>query len=220
MHQTPRRFFPLLVLGACSLALPRPCRGASDGEFLLGAGYTRINFDGSNVLIDDRDGIHIDAVFSFSPIDDVPPLRLGAGVGFSAALDEVRGATVIDGSDTFFISGDDAALFLFEPEVRLSWRHEFGGDDTFFVEAGVGGGAVIGWLQAGDGDVDGPDDADLDVTDVTPMGRILLRAGLRLTGGWAGIETSYLRGGSLDFADGVEGDIGEFYFGVFGALEL
>lgn len=220
MHLTLRRDFPLVVLFACVLAGARPCRGSSDGEFLLGVGYTRINFEGTNVLIDDRDGVHLDPVFSFSPFDGLPQLRLGAGVGFSAALDDVRGATVVDGSDTFFVSGDEATLFLFEPEVRVSWRHEFGEDDAFFVEAGVGGGAVIGWLQAGDGDVEGPDDADLDVADVTPMGRVLLRAGLRVTGGLAGIEASYLRGGSMDFADGVEGDIGEFYVGIFGALKI
>jgi len=218
MHLIPR--LSLVGLVACMLAAAGHCHGASDGEFLLGAGYTRINFEGSNVLIDDRDGIHIDPVFSFVPLDDVPQLRLGAGVGFSAALDNVRGATVIDGSDTFFVSGDDATLFLFEPEVRVSWRSEFGEGNLYFIEAGVGGGAVIGWLQAGDGDVGGPDDADLDVADVTPMGRVLLRAGVRLTGGLAGIEASYLRGGSLDFAEGVEGDIGEFYFGIFGAVKF
>jgi hypothetical protein len=220
MHIDRRRILSCTLLATAFAACAAPARAAGDGEFLLGVGYTRINFDGSNVLIDNRDGIHLDPVFSFAPIDDLPQVRLGGAVGFSAALDDVRGATVTDDGDTFFVSGDEATLFLFEPEVRLSWRHDFGEDQACFVEAGVGGGAVVGWLQAGDGDVAGPDDADLDSSDAALMGRVLLRAGARVTGGLAGIEASYMRGGTLDFADGVKGDVGEFYFGIFGALKF
>lgn len=213
-----RRFLSRALLAIVLSALAAPARAAGDGEFLLGIGYTRINFDGSNVLIDDRDGVHLDPVFSFAPIDGLPQLRLGGAFGISAALDDVRGATVIDDGETFFVSGDSADLFLFEPELRVSWRQEFGEDDAYFIEAGIGGGAVIASLQAGEGD--GPDDADFDSTDTALMGRALLRAGLRVTGGLAGIEASYLQGGTLDFAEGVKGDIGEFYFGIFGALKF
>jgi hypothetical protein len=192
-----------------------------DREFLLGVGCTRINFDGDNVLIDDRDGVRFDPVFSFAPLDAVRQLRLGAAVGLSIALDDTQGAIISRGGELIVVSGSDASLILAEPELRLSWRQDFGREgNQFFLEGGVGGGGVFAWLDTGDGDDDGPEDEDFEASDGTFMGRVFARFGMQVTGGLAGIEASYMQGGSLHFADGVEGDIGEAYIGIFGALKF
>ena len=191
------------------------------GEFSLGIGWVRMNFDGNNELIDDRDGIHFDPVFSIAPFEALPQLRFGAAVGVSVALDDVRGAVISRGGQLVVISGGDVSLFLIEPELRISWRQYFGPEKAYFLEAGGGGGGVFGWLDAGDGDDDESEDADdVEETASALMAKVFLRFGARVTGGLGGIEVSYLRGGNMDFAEGIEGDVSTFYLGVFGALQF
>ena len=191
------------------------------GEFLLGIGWVRMNFDGNNELIDDRDGIHFDPVFSIAPFEALPQLRFGAAVGVSVALDDVRGAVISRGGELIVISGGDVSLFLIEPELRISWRQYFGTDKAYFLEAGGGGGGVFGWLDAGDGDDDESEDVDdVEETASAAMAKVFIRLGARVTGGLGGIEASYLRGGNMHFADDIEGDVSTFYVGVFGALQF
>ena len=210
-----------VVAAVLTAVIPRHARAQGENEFALGVGYTRINVEGAEVLVDDRDGVHFDPYVSFAPLERLPQLRLGGAVGFSVAVDDVRGAFV-SGEDggTLFVSGDDVSFMLFEPELRVAWRQSLAEGEAFFVEAGVGGGAVIGWLSAGDGEGDdsGAADAELDETDATWMGRAFLRVGAHVTSGIVGLEASYLRGGRLDFADGAAGDVSEVYVGIFGAL--
>ena len=215
-----RRSAAFIVM-TTSVFLASSALAQGESEFLLGIGYTRMNFDGDNVLIDNRDGIHLDPVFSLAPIDPLPQLRFGAAVGISFAVDDVRGAVVSDNDGrSLFVEGDKVSLMLFEPELRVSWRQSFGEDHAYFLEAGVGGGGVIGWLSTGDGEGDdsGAADAELNETDGAFMGRLFVRFGMRVTGGLAGIEASYMQGGNLDFSEGISGDVSEAYVGIFGAL--
>lgn len=211
-----------LVLSAILAASPLAARAQGETEFLLGVGYTRMNFDGDSPLIDDRDGVHLDPVFSFAPVEDLPQLRLGAAFGISFAVDDTRGAFVSDEDGaTLFIDGDDSSLMLFEPELRISWRQALAEGEAVFVEAGVGGGGVIGWLSAGDDEGPGdPDGAELDETDAAFMARALVRFGVHVTSGIVGVEASYMVGGDLDFAEGIGGDVSEAYVGIFGALSF
>jgi hypothetical protein len=193
---------------------------AGEGEFALGVGYSRIDFDGDSPLTRGRDGVHFDPSLSLSPFDGLPQLRVGAAVGFSAALDDVHDVVVSSGGGTFAVSGSDATLLLWEPELRLAWRQHFGTDGLGYVEAGVAGGAVIAWLGTGDGDDSGPDGADFEDTEASWSARAFVRVGVPFSTGIAGVEASYLRGGRMDFAKGVGGELDEYYVGVFGALSF
>ena len=216
-----RHVCPAATLAIASALFAPAALAQGENEFSLGVGYTRLEFEGAEILIDDRDGVHFDPYVSFAPFEGLPQLRLGGAVGFSVAVDDVRGAFVSDESGgSLFVAGDDVSLMLFEPELRVAWRQALAKDESLFVEAGVGGGAVIGWLSAGDGEGDdnGAADAELDETDATWMGRVFVRVGAHVTSGIVGVEGSYLRGGRLDFVDGAAGDVSEFYVGIFGAL--
>lgn len=209
------------VAAVALLSLPSlPAAAQGEPEFSLGAGYTRINFDGDSPLIDDRDGVHFDPYVSFAPIEGLPLLRLGAAFGVSFAVDDTRGAFVSgDDGASLFIEGDDVFLILFEPEARLALRVPLAEHEAYFVEAGVGGGGVLGYLSAGDDEgVDDPDDAEIDDTDWAFMGRAFVRLGMRVESGIIGVEGSYMHGGNLEFADGIEGDVSQAYIGIFGAL--
>ena len=223
--QKPATATTLLVLLAVVFAAA-PARAADgdapDAEFLLGIGYARVNFDDDVVgLVDDRDGIYFDPVFSAAFFDAVPQLRLGAAVGVFVALDDVRGGVIVDDGEATAISGGDTSFVLAEPELRVSWRQPFGEDDVAFLEAGAGAGGVFGFLDAGDGhEEEGADDGDLEETDGALMARVFLRLGFQVTGGLAGIEASYMRGGKMEFGDAVGGEVEEYYLGIFGALKF
>ena len=193
-----------------------------DEEFSLGIGYARVVFDGDDTL-DDVDAVHFDPVLSFAPLQALPPLRLGAAVGFTVSLDDVGGSVSSGGDDGLVIIGaGDSALLLFEPELRLSWRQPLGSEEVgFFVEPGVAGGGTFAWLDFDDeavAEAGGSDDPD--EWDATFHGRAFLRAGLRVSGGIAGLEAGYLRGGEIDFGGDAGGEVEEFYIGIFGALKF
>ena len=72
-----------------------------------------------------------------------------------------------------------------------------------------------------DGDIDAddsPGDDSYSEGDSTWHTRLFLRFGARLEGGFGGIEASWMRGGDLDLADNADGEVEEFYLGIFGAL--
>ena len=242
--ETPLRIqaAPLWVLcTVLSLSLPRaaaqgfgddfaddPSSYATDDEndatlleFALGLGYSRVEFDGDAPLVDGRDCVHLEPVLSAAPFADVPQLRLGAALGWSAAVDDTRGS-VISGDDGLIVATtSDVAFMLFEPELRLSWRQPLGRDGYFFIEPGVAAGAAIGWLDVSGASADDPAaDADFNETDAAFQWKVFLRAGLPFSNGLAGLEASYMTAGELEFRDDIRGDPSEFYFGIWGALQF
>jgi hypothetical protein len=192
-------------------------------EFSLGIGYSRIVFSGTtgNVL-DDMDAVHFNPALSFSPLRNaLPQLRLGTGFGFSAALEDVGGLISSGGGGVIILKGD-TALYLFEPEVQLSWHQPLGPPEWgFFLEPGVAAGGVIGWIDA---DATAFHEAggtgDPDEWDAVFSARVFLRGGLHMGAGFGGLEASWLRAQRLDFGDNTGGDLGQFYIGVFGAIRF
>ena len=191
-------------------------------EFALGIGYSRIEFEGSPALIDNRDCIHFEPVLSFSPLPRVPQLRLGGAVGWSLAVDDTRGAVISGGNGLIVATTSDVSFMMFEPELRLSWRQPLDRAGDVFIEPGVAAGAAIGWLDVSDAAAAGPavTDTDVDDTDTSFQWKVFLRAGVRMATGFAGVEASYMRAEQMEFADDVRGEPSEFYVGVFGAIQF
>jgi hypothetical protein len=228
MRSFARPVAPLVLSAAAALSVFTPAAHAAEendrlfAEFSLGVGYTRMNVDGATSLLEGRDGIHLEPVLSFAPLEDVPQLRFGAAVGWSVALDEVSGAFITREGESFLATSSDVTFMLFEPELRLSWRQPLG-DGDFFIEPGVAAGAVVGWLDVGDDNdtTPGPADANsFDDTDVAFQWKVFLRAGMRVPNGLAGIEASYMMASDLEFSDNLRGDPSEVYVGIFGALQF
>lgn len=193
----------------------------AEWEFSLGIGYGHVELDGSDSDFDGRGGVRVEPRFTFQPIDATPQFKLGVGVGISGYRHDVGDDdfTVIDDDgDVFTFDGDSyESLTLITPEVQLSWRQPIGGDSDgpgWFVEPGVGLGAIFGqyWV----GDTWGYwSDTDVSEWDATFGVRPFLRAGYQSDRWIAGLEASYLFGGSLDLTDEVSGDVREFYIGGF-----
>jgi hypothetical protein len=209
----------LFVLGIMFLALQASPAAAQsvldDGppEFSLSIGYANISL-GSDSAIDGDSALRFEPLLSFSPIRQLPQLRLGTAVGVSMVLDNSSRTLIASNGTVIFAGSSDIPLWLLEPELRLSWRQTFGSDHQFFIEPGVAGGAVFGFL-----DLDSPDHSQsYDADASTLYGRVFLRAGALVPGGMAGLEASYLSGGNLDFGGNASGDVREFYVGFFGAL--
>jgi hypothetical protein len=191
-------------------------------EFSAGVGYSRVIFSGTRNVLDDLDGVHFNPALSFSPLRDaLPQVRLGAGVGFTATLDDV-GGVVSSGGGLVAVGTGDTFLFLFEPEVQLSWRQPLGPEEWgFFLEPGVAAGGTIAWL---DTDATAFHEAggtgDPDEWDAVFSARAFLRAGFRMGAGYGGLEASWLRAQALDFGHHTGGDLGEFYIGFVGAIRF
>ena len=203
-------------------AEPRPTPDEYDPawEFSLGLGYSRVEFDGSPPLVDGRDCFHLEPVLSVSPFAGVPQARVGAAVGWSAAVDETRGAVVSDDGGLVAATSSDVGFMLFEPELRLSWRQPFGADGFYFIEPGAAAGAAVGWLDVAGRDAAGVGDADFEETDASFQWKVFLRAGIPFSNGLAGVEASYMRAGRLEFTDEIGGELSEFYVGIWGALQF
>jgi hypothetical protein len=191
-------------------------------EFALGVGYARLQFDGDPELIDDRDCLHIEPSLSVAPFEKLPQLRLGGAVGWSLAVDDTRGAFISHDGEVIAVASADTSLMLFEPDLRLSWRQPLDQGGNYWVEAGGAAGAAIGWLDVGDEDdeVTDPDEVTFSETDSSFQWRAFVRVGVRMRGGFAGLEASYMRAGDLTFADDVSGEADEYYIGIFGALQF
>ena len=99
----------------------------------------------------------------------------------------------------------------------MSWRQTFGKNGDLFIEPGVGFGAAWGWL-----DIESASDPEdsYSESDITWQARAFLYIGGRVEGGTFGVEMSYMRGGELSLAENVKGEVGEFYIGIFGALQF
>ena len=186
-------------------------------EFSLGIGYANVSIGGSESVLDSLDALRFDAAVSFSPLQRLPQLRLGAAAGVALVPDNSQFAIVSDGG-LVVVGRSDVPVWLIEPEVRLSWRQSFGEDGQIYVEPGVGAGAVYARLS-----IDGEDTSSglsFDESDTSFSARAFLNVGARVTGGLAGLQVSYARGGSLDLAENADGEVEEFYIGIFGSLRF
>jgi hypothetical protein len=214
----------------CAVARAEPAYGPDvyvdepdyDREFLLGIGYSRVSFSGAENPLDDYDAVHFDPVLSFAPLPALSPLRLGASVGLTFSLEDVGGSVSSGGGGAVVVADGDTSLILFQPEVAVSWRQPLGDEDVgFFVEPGVCGGGTFAFFDVDDEAFEeAGGTGDPDEWDAAFHARAFLRAGLRVTGGLAGLEASYLRGGNIDLGDDTGGDIEQWYVGIFGALKF
>jgi hypothetical protein len=187
------------------------------GEFALGIGYAQVSIGDSDSLLDSEDALRFDSALSVSPFPDVPQLRLGAALGFVLTLDNSQRAIVSDGG-LIVVGSSDVPLFLFEPEVRLSWQQPFGEGGGFFVEPGIGAGGVYANLSI-DAD-DSPSGTSFDESDWSFSARAFLNVGFLVEGGVAGVQASYMWADDLHLAANAGGDVSEFYVGIFGALRF
>ena len=190
-------------------------------DFGAGVGYANINIGDSDSPLDSEDALRFEFWGSFSPFPDVPQLRLGAAFGTGIVFDSGE-QTVISNGGIVVVSSSDVPLLTFEPEARLSWRQTFG-DSGFFIEPGIAGGGFIANLDFDDeddfDDFDDDDD-DFDEWDATWAARAFINIGIQHGAGAGGIQASYLRGGDLDLGGDAEGDVEEFYIGIFGTVRF
>lgn len=219
MRNVPARFrLMLLGLITATLLLGTAREARADYEFALSIGYAHVSLDGSAAPFDDRDGVRVEPRFTFGVSDEIPQLRLAAAIGFSGysrTRDDDGDDFVVIDDEVFFIDTDDEeSLSLITPEFQVSWRQPLDADKRWFIEPGVAVGVVIanywvgdrwGWYY----------DEDVDEWDATIAGRPFLRAGYQADHWLIGLEASYLFGGQLDFTDDINGDVEEFYAGVF-----
>jgi hypothetical protein len=194
---------------------PYPTPNPYRSEFLLGVGYSNISVGSS--LLSNEGAVHFNPSLTFAPFQRLPQLRMGANVGVSLVLDNSSRTLIIDNGQVLFIGSSDVPLWTLEPEACISWRQNFGHSNEFYIEPGVAGGGMFGFLhlQSEEENV-----ANYDANSQTGYGKVFLRAGLRVPYGSAGIEGSYLAGGRMNFGNGISGDVQEWYIGIFGALEF
>ena len=190
-----------------------------DREFSLGVGYARINFSDPG---HELDALHFNPVFSFAPLEGLSPLRLGAGLGLSFSLENITGAVGSGDGGLVAVGDSDTSLILFQPELNLSWRQPLGDEDVgFFLEPGAAAGGTFAFFDVDEQAFESAGGTgDPDEWASTFHAKAFLRAGLRVTGGIAGLEAAYLRGGDLDLGNTGDQDLETFYVGFFGALKF
>ena len=164
-------------------------------ELSLRAGGTRLSIDDDDDALDGQWGVTVEPSFSLSPLTDLPQFRLGAGVDLAWISVDV---------DNEFVAGQ-LDLFLITPELLLSWRQPV--SDRWYVEPGVGVGAMIGAV----------DFIGIDWGSGYSV-RPFLRIGYQADNWSAGVEASYCLG-HLDFGDG-DGDIEKLSVAFFIAAKL
>jgi hypothetical protein len=156
------------------------------------------------------DALRFDTALSFSPIEALPQLRLGAAFGVSMVLDNSSRTIIYNGGSLTITGTSDVPFLLLEPEGRLSWRQTFA--DSMFIEPGVGIGGAFGEFKIKN------DTQSVEKWASCFDARVFLNVGLALTGGEGGLQLSYMHGGTMDFAQNARGDLNQFYIGVYGAL--
>jgi hypothetical protein len=206
----------ILLCSIHNICRAQPASGDGAPEFSLSIGYANVSLSDSPV-IDGENALRFEPVLSFSPIEPLPQLRLGASVGVTLVLDNST-RTISSGDNGLIYRGSsDVPLWLLEPELRISWRQYLDANHMVFLEPGVGAGYAFGFLEL-QSDDQNVDSYDADAS--TFFGRGFVRLGGRVTGGLAGIEASYMQGSSMNFGGDASGDVEEFYIGIFGALSF
>jgi hypothetical protein len=192
-----------------------PAQPPSTTEFTLGVGYANISIEGP---FDSENALRWDPSLSISPLARLPQLRLGAAVPFSLVLDN-SSRTIISNDGNLIITGSsDIPLWTLEPELRLSWRQYIGERKEFFIEPGVAGGALFAFVDIGDDEETAVVEDSYDESDGALSARVFLRAGIRASGGFAGLEASYLASETIDLAENASGQVEQWYIGIFGSL--
>jgi hypothetical protein len=201
-----------------TLALARSAARAditTPADFTLSVGYANISIGNSDSELDCEGALKWEPAFTIAPIAQLPQLRLGAAFGVSLVLDNSSHAIISNNGQLIIAGTSDVPLWLLEPQARISWRQSFG---NFFVEPGFGIGGAIGYLSVdGSGSFEGQ---SYEKWSSAWAGTAYIYAGLQVTGGLAGLEFSYTRGGKLDFGDNARGNLDEYYIGIFGTLQF
>ena len=190
---------------------------AEVSDFSLGIGYAHLSIGDSDSELSSENAFRLEFASTFAPIPDLPQLRLGGAFGIAAVLDNKERTIISDGGLVIAGSADIPLVFL-EPELRLSWRQYLG--ETFYIEPGIAGGGVFAHLDIDNDDDDDTtvDDPSYDEWDQVFSARAFINVGFEVSGGFAGFQFSYLRGGDLELAQNAAGATEEFYVGFFGAL--
>ena len=216
----------LAVLAAAML--PMAARAESIMEFDIGFGYSHLPLSGSD-RFEERDGFRIEPRFSIAPIPELRPLRFGFGVGMASyyhELDDDVTITIDDGDEIHIFHADQwESVSLINPEFQLSWRQPLDARRRFFIEPGVGVGAVFANYSVYDEyywDDDDDDDNDHESEWDTTFGvRPFLRLGYQAERWFAfGLEASYLFGGNAELTDQVQGDVGQLFLGGFAGFKF
>jgi len=190
---------------------------ALPGEFSLGVGYAHLSIGDSDSVLDSLDALRWDASLSYAPFAHLPQLRVGAGFGVGMVFDDSEFAIISSGG-AVIVGSADIPLFTLEPEFRVSWQQFFGPDESFYIEPGIGVGGVFANLN-----IDSEDTASgesFDEWESSVSARVFLNVGFNAEGGYAGVQASYMRAKSIDFAENAGGEVEEFYIGIFGALRF
>jgi hypothetical protein len=210
----PKNKFEGVVAAGVLLSIAAASRADEVGrpEFSFGIGYAHIEVGGSSSALHSMDALRFDPDLSFSPIEKLPQLRLGGAFGVSMVIDN-SSRTIISNGGTVIITGSSEVPFLtLEPELRLSWRQPL--NEFFFIEPGFGLGAAFAHLSLSS------DTNSIDKWESCFDARAFLNIGVASPGGDAGLELSYMHGGTLDFGQNARGDLNQFYVGVFWAFRF
>ena len=190
---------------------------AGGPEFLLGIGYANISIGGSLSALYSQNAVMLDPVLSISPVLSLPQLRLGVAADVGFVLDSSQRTIIFDNGGLVITGNSDVPFVLFTPKARLSWFQTLGKSQRFFIEPGIGFGGAFGWLTVNPLVASGK---SVNESESTIEGRAFLNIGMQVPDGMAGLQFSYLRGGDMDFANNVRGELSAFYFGIFGAVRF
>jgi hypothetical protein len=194
----------LLSIGAVSRA---DSTSGPYSEFAFGIGYAHDEVGGDSSALHSMDALRLEPSLTFAPFARLPQFRAGGAFGISMVIDN-SSRTIISNGGTVIITGSSEVPFLtLEPEMRVSWRQPVGG--TFFIEPGIGLGAAFAHLSLSS------DNASIDKWGSCFDARAFLNIGLEAPGGHAGLQLSYMHGGPLDFGQNAQGDLNQFYVGLF-----
>lgn len=189
------------------------CSGATfaiEREFGISIGYAQSSIEAEALDdLDNQGGLRFEPRFTWAPWEDIPQLRLGIGIGFSFFYDEEDSGQTFGG---FADVEDYEEISLLVPELQATWRQPL--SEHWFLEGGVGIGAVFGYFGAGQVIFDELFDDDVNEWDLGFGVRPILRGGYRHNRWAAGLEGSYLFT-DLDFGGGLDGKIEELYIGLF-----
>jgi hypothetical protein len=218
LARRPRYSLTLIAISLVTSA-SLPAYGISEPEATLGISYAHLELDGADGTFETHDGVRIEPRFSVSLIDDIPQLRLGAGLGISGYSERTDDDITFtdDDGDTFEIDADDVeSLSFLIPEIQLSWRQPVieTGEGALFIEPGVAVGVLIANYSV-DTEYWFGSDEDIDEWDTSGAVRPFIRAGYAWSHFVVGLEASYLIGGKLDLFGDVEGDPRELIVGGF-----
>ena len=183
-------------------------------EFALGVGYGHLSIGDSDSVLDDEGLLRWEPVLSIAPFQRIPQLRFGFACGIGLDLDNSSRVFISNGNGAVIAGSSTIPLWTLEPEFRLSWRQYFNTSHGFFIEPGIAVGAMYAHLDV-DNDTTGDSYSE---SDSTFTGRVFLNTGIRSGPGTAGLQASYMRGGSIDLADNASGDVEEYYIGIFGSI--